>query len=416
MLDLYWGEFLVQPAPLELSLNYCSNACAYCFANLNHPHRTADVGRVTRLIADYRNRATIQAQLLKEGYPVVVSNKSDPFAASNASQMLPILQALTGANIPVMIQTKGGAAALEALDFLPPSVWYVTLTTLDADLAARIEPHAPSPAERLELMRALTAEGHAVILGLNPYVQAWQPEPHALLQAAKDAGAYGVWIERIHFTTRQIKRMAPWQREVLGEDLLLRGRRKTSSLDDAVAFLQARAAAWDVGLSLYSKGQPLPSGIFDQWDAYYTKLFPTWQGFINVLASIYREQRALISFDQFLEWARPQLPSGTWPIDSYFGSTAHNLWWTHKVPPQLTYAQVLALAWGEPRLSICPARLPAFAYAGKRRDDGQWIAYVDEAGLPILVWGGFEIFEDYWVDVSEDVKGIYEQAQPVATG
>lgn len=39
MLDVYYGEFLINPIPLELSLNYCSHKCAYCFANVNQPGR-----------------------------------------------------------------------------------------------------------------------------------------------------------------------------------------------------------------------------------------------------------------------------------------------------------------------------------------------------------------------------------------
>ena len=41
MIVPYWGELFVSPAPLEMTLNHCSHACAYCFANLNDPQRRA---------------------------------------------------------------------------------------------------------------------------------------------------------------------------------------------------------------------------------------------------------------------------------------------------------------------------------------------------------------------------------------
>ena len=72
-----YGGLLKIPAPLELSGNWCAHACAYCFANLNAPTRTLDVKGVSRLLADYQNRNTIEGYLLRDGYPVIISNHPD---------------------------------------------------------------------------------------------------------------------------------------------------------------------------------------------------------------------------------------------------------------------------------------------------------------------------------------------------
>jgi DNA repair photolyase len=61
LIEPYWGEFLISPIPLELSLNYCSHKCAYCFANLNDPKRTSDVKAIMRFLSDYLERETPQA-------------------------------------------------------------------------------------------------------------------------------------------------------------------------------------------------------------------------------------------------------------------------------------------------------------------------------------------------------------------
>ena len=66
-LDTYWGEFLTSPAPMELSLNYCSHGCEYCFANINTPDRKADVKAILRLLRDYPTRAPVVASLLRSG-------------------------------------------------------------------------------------------------------------------------------------------------------------------------------------------------------------------------------------------------------------------------------------------------------------------------------------------------------------
>lgn len=121
-ISVYYGEFLTSPCPLELSFNFCSHKCLYCFANLGKPGRFADVGRTLRLLQECDNRTTLEASLLRQRYPVVVSNRVDPFAASNHRQSLPVLRVMAGLGIPVAIQTRGGTGVDEALEFLPPSV------------------------------------------------------------------------------------------------------------------------------------------------------------------------------------------------------------------------------------------------------------------------------------------------------
>ncbi|MGH2928291.1 MAG: radical SAM protein, partial [Solirubrobacteraceae bacterium] len=67
---------------------------------------------------------------------------------------------------------------------------FVSLTTLDPELARRMEPRASTPSRRLDAMRALAKAGVHVgvmtaplILGLNDH------ELPKLLEAAADAGA-----------------------------------------------------------------------------------------------------------------------------------------------------------------------------------------------------------------------------------
>jgi len=204
MLDAYYGEFLVNPIPLELSMNYCSHKCAYCFANLNHPRRKLDAPRLMRFLADYRNRETLAARLLQAGYPVCISNKVDPFAASNFQQTLPILEGLTALGVSVQLQTKGGQGIDRALEIVSPSVWYVSISTDNDDLRQKIEPGAPSIAARIDLIAKLTDMGHGVVVGINPIVPEWLPDPAPLLVAIRAAGAWGCWIEPLHLNKKQI--------------------------------------------------------------------------------------------------------------------------------------------------------------------------------------------------------------------
>ena len=167
----FYGEFLVSPVPLELSFNYCSHSCAYCFANLNKRDRRADIAATMNTLATYRQRSTLTAILLQQGYPVLVSNRVDPFAASNYRQFLPVLEVMSDLGIPVAIQTKGGRGIDQALDLLTsPTVFYITIESDQDEVVKRIAPGAPSIAERFELIALLRSKGHPVVVGWNPCV------------------------------------------------------------------------------------------------------------------------------------------------------------------------------------------------------------------------------------------------------
>ena len=144
MITPYYGEFLISPAPLELSLNYCSHKCAYCFANLSMPDRTADIGGILRFLGEFNERKSLEAELVRQGYPVCFSNKVDPFAATNYKQSIPILEVMSTLGIPVAFQTRGGQGIDDALKIVQPSCWYISVCTADDKLRKRLEPGAPT--------------------------------------------------------------------------------------------------------------------------------------------------------------------------------------------------------------------------------------------------------------------------------
>ncbi len=396
MIVPYWGEFLVTPAPLELSLNHCSNACSYCFANLNEPNRTTDLPALMRLLADYRNRDTYVAKLMQAGYPTVVSNRTDPFASTNYRQTLALLEVMGNLGLPVALQTKGGQGIGEALDILKPSVWYVSLSTLDDGVRARNEPGAPSVDERLRLIDTLVIEGHKVVVGVNPCVPEWLGEPQPLMHELAQHGVRGVWIERLHFNYRQVRAMKPWQMEAIGPALVARSQKRRLAPDEFDYILHARDVAAQEGLEVYSAGQPNASDFMAPWRECYERVFPTAQEWVNHCDAQGWTDR-LITFEDFSEFFVPRLPEGKLGIDSYLGSVAHNLWWTHKIPPRLTFRDLLGIIWCEPRTRNCPVRMPCFAYAARWQDEG-WVQFVDEGQMPYIVYSP-EGFTSYYTHV-----------------
>jgi len=378
MLDPYWGEFLVSPYPLELSLNSCSHGCSYCFANLNDTLDTEDPIRTLRLLADYPNRKTLAARLLQDGYPVLVSNRMDPFSRSNCQQIIPILRIMTEAGIPVTIQTKGGYGEDETLDFLPPSVWYVSLSMLDDTLRERIEPGAPSVQHRLDLMSRLADKGHIVLWGYNPMVPEWYPEPEPLVDAVVDAGAMGVWMELLHLNIRQRRNMSEWRKEALTQPIMKRAYKRDVDADMWDAIWRVYDAVEERELPWFSLHSPLPSDYPALERALYEKTFPMSQDFVNWCYAN-KDDGDLVSLGEWLGAVGQGLPDGSLKLQHYLGATAYQVFWTHKIPNDLTYHDLLKIMWADPRTPQCPARVRCFAFAGSPD-----APELDDAGMPLL--------------------------------
>lgn len=392
-LSVYWGEFLVSPIPLELSLNYCSHKCAYCFANLNNPNRWADVKRTMRFLADYQQRQTVEATLLKEGYPVLISNRVDPFASSNYQQALPMMAALNEMGIQIAIQTKGGKGVDEVLEWLPPSCWYVSISFLDDRLRKKIEPGAPTIESRFELIEKLKAKGHRVVAGVNPCVPEWLPDPTALFERLAERGVEGVWIEHLHMNRQQEFNLSDRERKALTLEVIsLALKRKPA--DSVFDFLRrTEIEARECGLEVFSIGQPVKSDYFAPYRQVYRKTFPVMQDFINACYDL-KEADKMIPFAALDVMMTPSLPKGKMNIGHYLGATAHNIFENAKLSNWMTYRQLLAIVWSDYRAKQCPARIPCFAFAAER-DEDEWIELRNGNNLPLLKFSP-DGFTDYY--------------------
>ena len=380
VLDVYWGELLISPAPLELSLNSCSHNCSYCFANLNKGAYEESPAGIMRLLASYGERTTLVAKLLQGGYPVVVSNRMDPFGKSNFEQVTPIMRTMVAMGIPIEVQTKGGEGIDEVLDFLPPSVWYISLSYGDDAIRQCIEPGAPSVEHRLDLVQKLTARGHTVVWGLNPYVPEWLPEPEPLFASMAERDVKGVWLEILHLNYRQIRNMKGWQTEALGEPIMKRARKRKiePALWDSIQY--AYTLAGSHSMALFSKGLPWPSDFVDIMRGPYAHNFSTIQDFVNWCYEN-KQDGDTVSADEWVSVLTRGLPQSQLKLHHYLGATAHDLWWTHHIPLNMTYGDLFRIMWSERRTSQCPANMFCFAYAGSKSEP-----VLDANGLPLMVF------------------------------
>lgn len=396
-ITVYYGEFLVSPCPLELSFNYCSHGCAYCFANINKRARWADTQRTMRLIAEMDQRTTLEAQLLRDRYPVVVSNRTDPFAASNYRQSVPIIETMAACGIPMAIQTRGGRGVDDVLAFLPPSVWYVSITTLDEAGTKVREPGAPSPQERLELIQKLREAKQEVVVGVNPCVSQWIEDYGELADAIASAGASGVWIGNLHLSHKQLLSMTDREKAALGDDVLLRARRGPAACNDPVVDKMAEAVR-DCGLAVFVDGMMGLTTFWDPWYRCYDRLFPTVSEFVTILDECDLGDECIVSVDMLSEYVEGYVPAGKWQCHHYVGAQSHDALERRPMPSLTTYRELIEYIWQDERIRYHLTTWPQFHWVGEPKTN---TVFSDDRGFGFLRYdrdgAGRTVIEAYHV-------------------
>jgi len=375
MLTPYWGEFLTHPVPLELSIENCSYACAYCFAS----GFKSKVTGITNLIAKAGSRQTLAAHLLNSGAPVLISNRCDPFSDSNVDLSLPIMRLLTERGNGIAIQTKGGKRIDEALEFLKPSCWYISISFYDEALRARIEPGAPTLTDRFALIEKLLGRGHTVYVGVNPLVPEWLPKPEALIGQLARLGVHGVWAELLHLRQGFAEEL-PNRTAILGADIVYRASH-IASLEELDLLYRTRQLALEYGLEVFTWAQSNASKFWEPYYKLYSGCFPTNQDYINHCHARSADLTEL-PFSDYWRMIGHKLPAGKWLAENYIRVPSRFLFLSCKIPSRLTYEEIAKIAWVKNHLPFSIARHKAMAVSV----DDAGNPYLDEAGLPFLVF------------------------------
>lgn len=353
MIEIFSGEFLVSPVPLQLSLNYCSHSCSYCFANLNKPNRAAKSKEIQSQLKNYHNQNNLVANLMREKYPVLISNLVDPFATSNYGIAVPVMEQLTDLEIPVCIQTRGGRGVDDVLSFLKPSLWYISIPTLDDAVRKRIEPGAPTIQSRLGLIEKLLSLGHKVVVGANP--MDWIGDHEQYVRTLKGLGVSHVWIGLLHFSHEQVRNMPDWSKKAIGDETLsaITGKRshpehQIDAIASMIEVLEAEEMTWFSTECLFT------TEFFDLYGSVYKKAFPTISQFLS------RAQKANpnnheLTLESWLEYAVPLCPSGTFHMPGYLFNRDRNVYEKNPHwPKKMSYRQLLTFMWNTPKWSGIP--------------------------------------------------------------
>lgn len=180
----------------------CEHGCVYCFARPTHAYLGLSPGLdfETQIFSKPDAADLLRRALAKRGYraePIALGANTDPYQPVERRLQITrsILEVLAEHHHPVGIVTKSDLV-LRDLDLLAPMAArglahvFLSVTTLDGELARRMEPRASAPGRRLRAIQRLTAAGvpcgvlaSPMVPGLNDH------ELERILEAARAAGA-----------------------------------------------------------------------------------------------------------------------------------------------------------------------------------------------------------------------------------
>jgi DNA repair photolyase len=195
-----------------------------CYARPSHAYLNLSPGLdfETRLFAKTNAAELLQEELARPGYVcdcITIGANTDPYQPVEREWKVTrsILEVLAACNHPCAIITKNAMVERD-LDILAPMAAknlvqvYISVTTLDHDIARRMEPRASAPARRVEAIRRLAEAGVPTGVMVAPVVPFLTDSGiETVLAAAREAGA-----DRAGYTLMRL----PWEVKDLFKDWL----------------------------------------------------------------------------------------------------------------------------------------------------------------------------------------------------
>jgi DNA repair photolyase len=191
--------------PFDRSVNPyrgCEHGCCYCFARPSHAYLGLSPGLdfETRIFYKPDAPALLRDELGKRGYrpaPIALGINTDAYQPAERTLGITraLLEVLAECRHPVSIVTKSALIERD-VDLLAKMARLnlvqvmFSVTTLDRDLARRMEPRAAQPLRRLQAMACLHGAGVPVGVLFAPLIPALNDhELESVLKAAQEAGA-----------------------------------------------------------------------------------------------------------------------------------------------------------------------------------------------------------------------------------
>ena len=201
----------------------CEHGCVYCYARPTHSYLNLSPGLdfETQIIAKHNIGEVLRAELARPGHvprTLNIGSATDCYQPVERELRLTrgVIEVLRDARHPFSLITKSSGVERD-LDLLAPlaaqrlAAVYVTITTLDAALARRMEPRAAAPHRRLRTIRALADAGVPVGVSVAPQIPFITEDMEQVLAAAHDAGASSAFYTVIRL---------PWELDALFREWL----------------------------------------------------------------------------------------------------------------------------------------------------------------------------------------------------
>ena len=210
----------------ELSVNPyrgCEHGCIYCYARPTHSYLNFSPGLdfETQIVAKENIAALLRTELCALRYVprlLNIGSATDCYQPVERDLKLTrsLIEVMRDARHPFSLITKSSGVERD-LDLLAPlaaqrlAAVYITITTLDAALARRMEPRAAAPHRRLRTIRALADAGVPVGVSVAPQIPFITEDMEQVLEAAHDAGARSAF-----YTVLRL----PWELDALFREWL----------------------------------------------------------------------------------------------------------------------------------------------------------------------------------------------------
>jgi len=214
----------------------CTHACFYCYARGTHAWLELDTGRGfdTQVVVKTNVVEVLRRELRRPSWrheQVALGTNTDPYQrAEGRYRLMPgIITALAESGTPLSILTKGTLLRrdLPLLASVAGDVGVglgVSIAIGDTALHQSLEPGTPSPAARLELVRAITDAGlpcGVMVAPVLPWLTDSQEALDFLLARIAAAGATGATVLALHLRPGAREWYFGWLREHR-PDLVLR--------------------------------------------------------------------------------------------------------------------------------------------------------------------------------------------------
>lgn len=175
----------------------CCHGCLYCDSR-SDCYRNPDFDRVTAKSDALRILRDELARKVRPAF-IAMGAMSDPYNPFEEELLLTrhALELIDAYDCGVSVDTKSDLIVrdidlYQSIQAHSPVICKLTITTVDEDLAAKVEPRAPSPARRLAAIRSLAQAGMFCGVLLMPVLPFLEDRPEQVLSVvdrSADAGA-----------------------------------------------------------------------------------------------------------------------------------------------------------------------------------------------------------------------------------